>query len=36
MNLALIEGILAGAGVEGLRPVLDPQRGHCCVAIGAG
>src|SRR5580700_4126111 len=35
MNLGLIEGILAGLGVEGLRPVLDPQRGHCCVAIGA-
>ena len=34
MNLGLIEGILAGLGVEGLRPVLDPQRGHCCVAIG--
>jgi predicted ArsR family transcriptional regulator len=35
MNLGLIEGILAGLGAEGLRPVLDPQRGHCCVAIGA-
>src|SRR5580704_7282138 len=35
MNLGLIEGILAGLGAEGLRPVLDPQPGHCCVAIGA-
>jgi predicted ArsR family transcriptional regulator len=34
MNLGLIEGILAGLGAEGLRPVLDPQPGHCCVAIG--
>jgi predicted ArsR family transcriptional regulator len=33
MNLGLIEGILAGLGAEGLRPVLDPQPGHCCVAI---
>ena len=35
MNLGLIQGILAGLGAEGLRPVLDPQPGHCCVAIGA-
>ncbi|HEV2255642.1 MAG TPA: helix-turn-helix domain-containing protein [Streptosporangiaceae bacterium] len=35
MNLGLIEGILAGLGAEGLRPVLDPQPGHCCVTIGA-
>jgi predicted ArsR family transcriptional regulator len=35
MNLGLIEGIVAGLGAEGLRPVLDPQPGHCCVAIGA-
>jgi predicted ArsR family transcriptional regulator len=33
MNLGLIEGILAGLGAQGLRPVLDPQPGHCCVAI---
>ena len=35
MNLGLIEGILAGLGAQGLRPVLDPRPGHCCVAIGA-
>jgi predicted ArsR family transcriptional regulator len=35
MNLGLIEGIVAGLGAESLRPVLDPQPGHCCVAIGA-
>jgi predicted ArsR family transcriptional regulator len=35
MNLGLIEGILAGLGTHGLRPVLDPRPGHCCVAIGA-
>ena len=33
MNLGLIEGIVAGLGADGLRPVLDPQPGHCCVAI---
>jgi len=33
MNLGLIEGILAGLGADGLRPVLDRQPGHCCVAI---
>ena len=35
MNLGLIQGILAGLGADGLRPVLDPRPGHCCVVIGA-
>jgi predicted ArsR family transcriptional regulator len=35
MNLGLVQGILAGLGADGLRPVLDPRPGHCCVAIGA-
>jgi predicted ArsR family transcriptional regulator len=35
MNLGLIQGIVAGLGADGLRPVLDPRPGHCCVAIGA-
>jgi predicted ArsR family transcriptional regulator len=34
MNLALVEGLVDGLGTDGLRPVLDPQPGHCCVAIG--
>ena len=34
MNLALVEGLVDGLGADGLRPVLDPQPGHCCVAIG--
>ena len=33
MNLALIEGLVAGLGANGLHPALDPQPGHCCVAI---
>jgi predicted ArsR family transcriptional regulator len=33
MNLGLIEGIVAGLGVPGARPALDPTPGHCCVAI---
>jgi predicted ArsR family transcriptional regulator len=33
MNLGLIEGILAGLGADGLRAVVDPRPGHCCVAI---
>jgi predicted ArsR family transcriptional regulator len=36
MNLALIEGLVAGLGANGLQPALDPQPGHCCVAIGSG
>jgi len=34
MNLALVEGLVAGLGVDGWRPALDPRPGHCCVAIG--
>jgi predicted ArsR family transcriptional regulator len=34
MNLALVEGLVDGLGADGLRPVLDPQPGHCCVTIG--
>jgi len=33
MNLALIEGVVAGLRVSGLLPVLDPRPGQCCVAI---
>jgi predicted ArsR family transcriptional regulator len=35
MNLGLVQGIVAGLGADGLRTVLDPRPGHCCVAIGA-
>jgi predicted ArsR family transcriptional regulator len=33
MNLALIQGLAAGLGADNLNPVLDPEPGHCCVAI---
>ena len=33
MNLALIEGLVAGLRASGLQPVLRPQPGHCCVEI---
>ncbi|HET7676762.1 MAG TPA: helix-turn-helix domain-containing protein [Candidatus Limnocylindrales bacterium] len=32
-NLALAEGVTRGVGTTGLRPVLDPQPGYCCVAF---
>jgi predicted ArsR family transcriptional regulator len=35
MNLALIQGLVAGLGADGLNPVLDPKPEHCCVAIPA-
>jgi predicted ArsR family transcriptional regulator len=34
MNLALVEGVVAGLGADAWHPVLDPRPGHCCVAIG--
>jgi predicted ArsR family transcriptional regulator len=33
MNLALIQGLIAGLGADGLNPVLDPEPAHCCVVI---
>jgi predicted ArsR family transcriptional regulator len=33
MNLALVEGLVAGLGADGWHPALDPRPGHCCVAI---
>jgi len=33
MNLALIEGLLDGLGVEGVRARLSPRPGMCCVAL---
>ena len=32
-NLAMAEGITSGSGMEGIRAVLDPQPGYCCVAL---
>lgn len=32
-NLALANGIAAGARAEELQPVLDPQPGSCCVSF---
>ena len=32
-NLAMAEGIASGTGITGVRPVLDQQPGHCCVAF---
>ena len=33
MNLALVEGLVAGLEADGWHPALDPRPGHCCVAI---
>ena len=35
MNLALIQGLVAGLGAGGLSPCLAPGPGHCCVTIPA-
>jgi len=35
MNLALIEGLVAGLGADSLNPVLHPEPEHCCVTIAA-
>jgi predicted ArsR family transcriptional regulator len=36
MNLALIEGLVAGLATSDLRPSLEPRPGCCCVVIGTG
>lgn len=33
MNLALLEGVVAGLGLDRARAVLDPQPGRCCVTV---
>ena len=33
MNLALIQGLVAGLGADTLHPVLDPGPDRCCVTI---
>ena len=33
MNLALLEGVVEGADLPGVTPVLDPKPGMCCVAL---
>ena len=35
MNLAFMEGIIEGAGAEGVSATLDPQPGRCCVTLRA-
>ena len=35
MNLALIQGLVAGVGTAGPNPVLDPEPERCCVVIPA-
>jgi predicted ArsR family transcriptional regulator len=35
MNLALVEGLLAGAAVTGLTARLDPRPEECCVVVAA-
>ena len=34
MNLALIEGLLAGLDLQGVHARLAPRAGMCCVALG--
>jgi predicted ArsR family transcriptional regulator len=37
MNLAMINGLVAGLGRDGeLRPALEPGPAHCCVIIATG
>jgi len=35
MNLALIQGLVAGLGADNLYPVFCPEPEHCCVTIPA-
>jgi predicted ArsR family transcriptional regulator len=36
MNLALIDGVVEGLDLTGVKPVLDPKPGMCCVALRLG
>lgn len=36
MNLALLEGLVAGLGLEGVDVLLDPRPDLCCVALRPG
>ena len=33
MNVGLMEGLVAGLGLDGVRAKLEPQTGHCCVVL---
>ncbi|GAC1472963.1 MAG: hypothetical protein PVSMB7_26300 [Chloroflexota bacterium] len=33
MNLALMQGVVAGLAIQGIEAVLDPQPGMCCVTF---
>ncbi|HEV8599678.1 MAG TPA: hypothetical protein VGQ69_09990 [Gemmatimonadales bacterium] len=33
MNLALMQGVVAGLQLPGAKPVLDPKPGSCCVTL---
>jgi predicted ArsR family transcriptional regulator len=33
MNLALMQGVVEGAGLAGLEPCLEPEDGRCCVRL---
>jgi predicted ArsR family transcriptional regulator len=36
MNLALVDGLMAGVGAHRMRAELDPRPGQCCVVIRTG
>jgi predicted ArsR family transcriptional regulator len=36
MNLALVRGVVEGFELDGVKPVLDPGPGRCCVALKLG
>lgn len=33
MNLALVEGVIDGLGIEGVEAALAPRPGYCCVRV---
>jgi predicted ArsR family transcriptional regulator len=35
-NLCVMEGLVAGLGILGIKPELDPQPGQCCVIFRTG
>lgn len=35
-NLALVDGLLDGAGIHGVKAHMEPSQGRCCIVLDRG